>query len=231
MKIKTYSYRFANEILEHPLYQEIQGELFYICSHCPIPVYTGKSSNQKSKDVVQQIMNTYFKLQFEAHGWESEPLATPDKNEDELRADFRKTFTTTSGENITIQIEVEFGNIASSYRNYFKFQLSFSYDMTDICVLIVPSQKLANRIDSGVSCYEKAIREIPQAKLSVTVPILVVGLFDVDDNGNPEPEWNVRATGVSLEVAKNQRATVKEAHENLVQGFIDSLSNETPKII
>lgn len=223
MLLKSYSYRFAQEILEHPAFQHIEQELISICEGCPVPVYTGKSPRQPDKDVVQQIMNTYFRLQFVAHGWEAEPLASPDMTEDALRADFRKTFQTTDGQMVIIQIEVEFGNVASSYRNYFKFQLSFSYGLADICVLIVPSQNLANRIDSGVSCFEKAIREIPQAKLSVTVPILVIGLFDQDDAGNRVAEWDIRATGAPLEVAKNQNRAVRDEHERLVTWYIRNL--------
>ena len=222
MRIKTFSYRFADDILSSPRFAGVRAELLNVCQNCPIPVYSGKSQRQASKDVVQQIMNTYFKLAFTALGWEPEPLATPTDNEDALRADFRKTFGEGDNE-ITLQIEVEFGNVASSYRNYFKFQLSFSYDLTDICVLIVPSYELANRIDSGVSNYEKATREIPQAKLSVTVPTLVVGLFDKDEDGNKLPEWDVRATGVSLDVAQNKNRNVLVAHNTLVRSYIDSL--------
>lgn len=124
---------------------------------------------------------------------EHEPLAAPDGTEDALRSDFRKSFRdeVTGDIIVTLQIEVEFGNVASSYRNYFKFQLSFSYDLIDICVLILPSYKFANRIDTGVSNFEKVLREIPSAKLSITVPTLVIGLFDRDDNANKETEWKV----------------------------------------
>lgn len=48
--------------------------------------------------------------------------------------------------------------------------------MTDICILIVPSNAFCKRIDTGVSNFEKTVREIPSAKLSITVPILVIGL-------------------------------------------------------
>lgn len=124
MKIKTYSYRYAEEILQHPKYKQAYDELIYVCQNTPLPVYEGKSKKQKGKDVIQQIMNTYFRLMFLNLGWEDEPLTTPDSNEDSLRSDFKKTFINENGEEITIQIEVEFGNVASSYRNYFKFQLS-----------------------------------------------------------------------------------------------------------
>lgn len=222
MRIETFSYRFADDILLSPRFIGVRDELLQVCQECPIPIYSGKSQRQPSKDVVQQVMNTYFRLRFRSLGWEEEPLATPTDYEDALRADFRKTFG--EGYNkITLQIEVEFGNVASSYRNYFKFQLSFSYDLTDICVLIVPSAEYAKRIDSGVANYEKAIREIPQAKLSVTVPTLVIGLFDKAEDGTSLPIWDIRAEGVSLDVAQNRDRTVAEAHDDLVKSYIDSL--------
>lgn len=224
MNIKTYSYRFADEILSAPGYCNIRDDILNICRGCPIPVYPGKSIKQPQKDVVQQIMNTYFRLQFEANGWDIEPLATPDDYEDALRADFRKTVYFRDREPITAQIEVEFGNVASSYRNYFKFQLSFSYGLTDICVLIVPSYELANRIDSGVSNFEKSTREIPQAKLSVTVPIYVIGLFDVDDYNNKLEVWNVQDLGISLDVAQNKNKSVRSDHENFVRSYIDRIN-------
>lgn len=226
MNIKTYSYRFADEILSAPGYCDIKNELLNICYGCPIPIYPGKSDKQPQKDVVQQIMNTYFRLQFDAYGWEVEPLATPDNYEDALRADFRKTFYFRGREPITVQIEVEFGNVASSYRNYFKFQLSFAYGLTDMCVLIVPSYDFANRIDSGVSNFEKAAREIPQAKLSVTVPIYVIGLFDVDDYDNELDVWNIRDLGVPLDIAQNKNRSVRAEHEELVQSYIDWLNRQ-----
>ena len=221
MKIKTYSYRYAEEILTHPKYKAAYDELIKVCEECPLPVYKDKSPKQKKLDVVQQIMNTYFLLRFKSLGWEPEPLATPDDYEDALRSDFRKSFCDENGEiAVTIQIEVEFGNVASSYRNYFKFQLSFANALTDICVLIVPSQSLCTRIDSGVSNFEKACREIPSAKLSVTVPILVIGLLDED-----VIEWDVKSFEPDLTIVKGSTKKAEEMHNRLVQSYIDRLCN------
>ena len=214
MKIKTYSYRYAEEILQHPKYKQAYDELIYVCQNTPLPVYEGKSKKQKGKDVIQQIMNTYFRLMFLNLGWEDEPLATPDSNEDSLRSDFKKTFINENGEEITIQIEVEFGNVASSYRNYFKFQLSYLYNLTDICVLIVPSHSLSKRIDSGVSNFEKVLREIPSAKLSITVPTLVIGLYD------DESEWNLKTIEEDLNVLKNPKNKYEERHNQIVKNYI-----------
>ena len=224
MIVKTYSYRYAEEILQHPKYVDAYNEIVEICRECPVPVFEGKSENQKSKDVVQQLMNSYFLKAFVEKGWEEEPYATPDQTEDSLRSDFKKTFMKETEENkIIIQIEVEFGNVASSYRNYFKFQLSYSYGLTDICILIVPSNQLANRIDSGVSNYEKVLREIPSAMLSITVPILVIGLFDRDDNGVEIEAWNVKTECSDLNIVQNKKKSYTKQHLELVTKYIKSI--------
>ncbi|ETT82258.1 BglII/BstYI family type II restriction endonuclease [Viridibacillus sp. FSL R5-0477] len=221
MEVKTYSYRFAEEILQHPHFVKAYKELLLVCSDCPVPIYKGKSKNQPKLDVVQQMMNTYFLLRFKSLDWESEPLATPDTSTDALRSDFRKSFLDDeTGEIVlTIQIEVEFGNVASSYRNYFKFQLSFANALTDLCVLIVPSYALSKRIDSGVSNFEKTKREIPSAKLSITVPTLVIGLFD-----DGTTLWNVKETVTEdLNILKGDSRIKYIQHCAIIQEYIDNL--------
>ena len=179
MKLRKYSYRFAEEILQHKKYKRAYSEICDICEGCPLPYYPGKSKNQKRLDVVQQLINSYFQVQFMNHGWKPEPFASPQEFDDSLRSDFKKSFG--DGDNkLVVQVEVEMGNAASCYRNYFKFQLSFSNDLCDVGLLILPTTTLSKRIDSGVANFEKTVREISSAKLSLTLPILVIGL---DDNG------------------------------------------------
>ena len=217
MKLKTYSYRYAEEILQHTKYINAYNELLQICKNTPIPVYKNKSSSQKNLDIVQQLLNTYFSIQFERLGWTIEPPATPDSFSDSLRSDFRKTFTNNNS-NITLQIEVEFGNAASYYRNYFKFQLSYSHDLADVCILIVPCQKLSSRIDRGLGNFEKIVREIPSAKLSITVPILVIGL-DIEG----ENEWNVKSIENDLNIIKGSKKEYVEKHRKLIYEYISKL--------
>jgi hypothetical protein len=214
MNIKTFSYRFSEEILEHPHYNEAYREIINICKKCPLPVYSGKSSRQSKLDVVQQIINTYFKIAFTQHGWDEEPLVTPENLDDALRGDFRKSFQK-DDKKISIQIEVEMGNIASSYRNYFKFQLSYAYKLADIAVLILACDDLSRRIDSGVASFEKTVREIPSADLSITVPILVIGLDDVGVE-----EIDIKAIEEDLEIVKGSKSKYKKAHIELVKGLL-----------
>lgn len=212
MIVKEYSYRFAKEILEHPHYRDIYDDLILICKNAPTPLYNGKSSKQTKLDVIQQIINTYFKIVFQNKGWDSEPLITPQHIGDSLRGDFRKTFNNADIE-LTIQIEVEMGNTASSHRNYFKFQLSFSYNLTSICVLILPCDSLAKRIDSGLASFEKTCREISSAKLSITVPILVIGL-----NQDDETSWKVN--DIPLPLLKGSKKNDRIQHEDIVRSYI-----------
>lgn len=219
MNLKIFSYRYAAEILEHKYFKEAKDELLNICSKCPLPVYKNKSKSQSKLDVVQQMINTYFKIAFEKAGWEEEPLVTPKGNDDSLRGDFRKTFTKIidHGEikEIILQIEVEMGNIASSYRNYFKFQLSYAHNLANVAILILPCDKLSKRIDSGVASYEKTVREIPSAKLSITVPILVIGLDDENT-----VEIDISALTKDMNIIKGARKKDKQNHIDLVKSIM-----------
>jgi hypothetical protein len=216
MNIETFSYRYSQEILEHKCCKEALDEIIEICSKCPLPVYKGKSKSQPKLDVVQQIINTYFSLAFKNKRWECEPYVTPDEFVDSLRGDYRKSFVKQGSddnkESFTLQIEVEMGNIASSYRNYFKFQLSYAHKMADIAILILPCDKLSKRIDSGVASFEKTKREIPSADLSITVPTLVIGLSDEDVT-----EVNIRNLTTDIEVVKGKQKGYKDRHIDLVK--------------
>lgn len=233
MKIKTFSYRFAEEILENEKYKEFYNEIIWVCKSVPIPICNDKSEKQKKLNVVQQILNTFIKLKFVGLWWEQEPFATPDTNEDSLRSDFKKVFTYDWNKKLQIQIEVEFWNIASSYRNYIKFQLSFSYNLADICILILPCNDLSVRIDSWVASFEKTIREIPSAKLSITVPILVIWLDDSDKSYNwdtvedyckfknkPLPLSDLDKKEM-LEILKWPKNKYSQEHNKFVQNYID----------
>ncbi|MBN2825733.1 MAG: hypothetical protein JXQ76_10435 [Campylobacterales bacterium] len=220
MNIKTFSYRYAQEILEHPCCKDALDEVLQICRDCPLPIYSGKSARQPKIDVVQQIINTYFQLAFKIKGWEIEPLVSPYEMEDALRGDFRKSFTKQAtqdnNQNITLQIEVEMGNIASSYRNYFKFQLSYGYKLADIAILILPCDSLSKRIDSGVASFEKSVREIPSADLSITVPILIIGLDETDTN-----PIDIQKIQKNLDIVKGSSSKYKEQHIALVKSLIE----------
>lgn len=191
MNIKLYSYRFASEIFNHESLKTLKEEICEACSSCPAFMYKGKSSNQTEKDIVQQLLNQYLKAKLTYKNWQPEPLITASDIDDSLRGDFFKQVSFISDDGVEqtykVQVEVEFGNAASYYRDLFKFQRSFTNNKADICVLILPSASLAKRIDSGLADFQKAVRELPYSKLSTTVPILVIGLSDEDSEFDIKP--------------------------------------------
>jgi hypothetical protein len=137
----------------------------------PVFVHSNKSKSNGKLDVVQQCMNTWFDRALAVeHGWDYHPLATAIKNS-RLAADFHKAFP-----NMKIQAEVQFGNMSRWYSDIFKLQTAYSQSLVDIGLSIVPMGALARRIDSNIVSYERVVRELPSANLSITLPILVIGV-------------------------------------------------------
>ena len=186
VRIDTFSYRYAREILQHPSFGGAWDEIVSVLQALPLFRYPNKSINNPELDIVQQLLNTHLDRRFAVDlGWDYHPLATGIQ-ESELAADFRKTFV---GENsIRIQSEIQFGNMARWYSDIFKFQAAYSQNLIDLGLSVIPFQSLARRIDSNVVSFERARRELPAAVLSITLPILLVGI---------EPDGNTNTIDVS----------------------------------
>jgi hypothetical protein len=171
MRIETFSYRFAEEIAQHPNHANAWREIEQIVRDAPLFVYPGKSQKNRRLDVVQQVMNAYFDRVFAIdNGWMFHPLATSIENSG-LKADYKKTFG-----NLTVQAEVQFGNMSRWYSDIFKFQTAYSQSLIKLGLSVVPMRSLAVRIDSNVVNFERARRELPSAELSLTLPILMIGI-------------------------------------------------------
>ena len=208
MKYTLYSYRYAQEILEHSNNHEALEEIIFAVSEAPLFTYAGKSKSNDKFDVVQQVMNTWYdRVLGVEFGWDYHPLATiiPDSG---LAADFRKGFS-----NIRVQAEVQFGNMARWYSDVFKFQTAYSQGLIDVGLCIVPMGSLARRIDSNIVSFERVLRELPSAKMSLTLPILVVGVEPDDDTavvdlrkfGIPLDRWTRAAKAAKPSKAKRPR--------------------------
>lgn len=176
MRIEARSYRFAQEIVEHPNFRAAWDEIRTVLEGTPLFVYPGKSKKHPRHDVVQQVLNTYLDRRFAIdHGWQYHPPATqiPDSN---LTADFRKAFGS-----LTIQAEIQFGNMSRWYSDIFKFQAAYSQGLAQMGLSVVPQLDLARRIDQNIVNFERTWRELPSAELSITLPIILIGLLP-DEN-------------------------------------------------
>lgn len=178
MKFQLFSFHHAKEILEHPRYAQCLNEIIGSVESCPTYIWPGKSAKNDKLDIVQQVINSYFDRRLTVDNeWEYHPLATGIEGSG-LAADFRKSF----GEGFSVQVEVQLGNMARWYTDIFKFQAAFSRNLAHIGISIIPMSQMATRIDSNVVSFERACRELPAAKESITLPILLIGI---------EPDTNV----------------------------------------
>ena len=121
MDYQIYDYRYSKEIIEHPNYTAAFSEITQIIDECPSFIWPNKSAKNPNLDVVQQLLNAYFDVKFHSqHNWDYHPDATNIPGS-KLKADFRKTFA-----DLTIQCEVQFGNMLRWYSDVFKFQTAYS---------------------------------------------------------------------------------------------------------
>lgn len=173
MKCVTYSYRFAEEVLNAPQFRDRRQDILEILKSVRVPLLTTpKTRTRNGKEMSfatdQKKLNVNFDQEFTSRGWDLQPPVTNDRVTG-IKADYKKD---------RVQVEVQFGNMARWYTDVFKFQVSYSLDLIDVGVLVVPTQNFALTIDENVANYERVKRELPYAKMSLTLPIWVIGVTE-----------------------------------------------------
>lgn len=172
MQYKILNFRYADQILESREFQVKKFEIIDIVKRCPVikletpKIRERKGITTKTFTTDQNALNKYFEDEFKVRKWEIKPKITQN-GKTKLEADFKKE---------RVQVEVQFGNMARWYTDVFKMQVSYSQDLIDVGILIIPMQKFANTIDENVVYFERIERELPYAKMSITLPILVIGI-------------------------------------------------------
>lgn len=121
----------------------------------------------------QDRMNKAIAVELRNLGWSSEPIAAAGLTVPTsfagsgLLGDFVKG---------KVFVEVEFGNVASMYRDVFKFQIANRSGAGDVGVLVAGTQLTMKFCDQGVTTYEAAERMLPYLGIGIQMPIMVVGL-------------------------------------------------------
>lgn len=194
--INKLSYRYAEAVLNHEDFKASYEEIKTVIANTDVPLLdpgnltTPRSTRMKRRErpensgrhlflPVNQIeLNKQIESGFkgiEDSEWICQNrIVNTEYNADlntKLKGDFKKR---------RLHVEVQFGNMARWYTDVFKFQLSYALDDIDVAVLIVPMQSFGNLIDENVVYFERIARELPAAKMSLTLPILVVGVGPSD---------------------------------------------------
>jgi hypothetical protein len=106
--------------------------------------------------------------EFRRMGWESQPTL---RTNPKLIGDFRKGL---------VLIEIQFGNSATLYRDYYKFQYGLANGLLSLAVLIVPTAParfFPSRPPSVKNMAEYALAHSCFTVLPINVPTMLVGLL------------------------------------------------------
>lgn len=164
IRIRTYSFRFAEQVLNSKLL--LKQEIEHVLSEDDICL------SALSRPKFNKLLDEAFvKL-----GWKRQPSVFSEPGEPLAKLDFLKE---------RIGIEVEFGHASFIGIDLLKFQVS-SYsvlDRIDVGVYIVTTNNFQKRIKKqynhnweGSLSFEKVIRYLPHFKSAIQVPIYVIGL-------------------------------------------------------
>lgn len=164
----AYSYRHAESILDAEFPREKEEILASLTESEWVPKSKPKQTKRQKTLLTldQKKTNLAIEQAFKKRGWEIRPriISAAKSN---LASDFKKG---------KVQVEVQLGNMARWYTDVFKFLLSYSADDIEIGVPAVPMQEVAKMIDENIANFERVTRELPHAKMGITLPIWVLGL-------------------------------------------------------
>lgn len=181
LELTTYSYRFAEEVLASKQFRSQKRDVLELLRRIEVPQLRPPKKRERGGKTMlfttdQKALNLQLEKDFVNRGWELHPLVTDDKTTG-IAADFKKG---------RVQVEAQFGNMARWYTDVFKFQVSYSQGLIDVGILIVPKQAFANTIDENVAYYERVLRELPYAKMSITLPIWLIGIQPLEAKGGKQ---------------------------------------------
>lgn len=124
---------------------------------------------QALRPISQKLMNEAIENELRARGWKTQPVAD-EKKEGKLpnfRGDFFKN---------GIFVEVEFGNVASFYRDLFKFQVAHRSGVGEAGVVVTATSRTTSLQDSGQADFELTKRAKPYMRLGTSMPLWLIGL-------------------------------------------------------
>lgn len=116
----------------------------------------------------QSGYNKAFEIEFKKYHWKLRPTLY---NNPKLIGDFQKN---------DIFIEVQFGNSATIYRDYYKFHYGLTHKLLSLAVLIVPTnpkQFFPTRPNSVFNMAQFDFANRYFSLLPIPVPILLIGLL------------------------------------------------------
>ena len=135
--------------------------------------------------------------------WDWHPLiieADPDdaSHTSRLRSDFRKD---------RIEVEVQFGNVARYAYDVYKMAISMALGQADVGIQVVCTKKFAEITGGNIAYYERAVRELEKSRLTLIVPLVVIGIEPERwiTSGYPPEEESTAVTAADINAAREER--------------------------
>ena len=166
MKYKK-KYFHCGDHLQNNLKSSI-GEVFNSVSNVTWISDFSFESNKGKVLQHQRAYNKAFEQEFLNFYWEKQPLLLQSPR---LIGDFRKEL---------VFVEIQFGNSATLYRDYYKFQYGHANGLLSLAVLIVPTKPsdfFPTRPSSVNNMAEFDLADRYLTILPIRVPVLLIGLL------------------------------------------------------
>ena len=163
MRFRTWSYRFAEQVLNSKL--ELKKEIEDVILSLPTD----------AESLTRPNLNLLFKQKFLEKGWKSQPALFEGAEEIGAKLDFLKE---------RVGVEVGFSHASFIGIDLLKFQtLSYSnVDRIDVGVYILITKEYQKKLGQqgklweGSLTFDKVIKYLPHFKSAIQVPIFVIGL-------------------------------------------------------
>lgn len=174
MKVaNVFSHRNGRDILESPKFSSAFKEFIDVL--VGLPPYRAAQTKKTSPAhvIAPAAMNRWLDNELcVKREWDWHPLIIDaDPNDagrgSQLRSDFRKD---------RIEVEVQFGNVARYAYDVYKMAISMALQHADVGIQVVCTKKFAAITGGNIAYYERAVRELEQSRLTLIVPLVVIGI-------------------------------------------------------
>lgn len=197
--IDIFSHRNGRDILESPNFRPAFTEFLNVILALP-PFLTAKPKKTATHVVSPKAMNRWLDYELcVKKDWDWRPLIIdPDPSntspQSKLRSDYRKA---------RVEVEVQFGNVARYAYDVYKMAIAMALGLSDVGIQVVCTKKFANITGGNIAYFERAARELEHSRLTLIVPLVVVGI---------EPdEWNTNVYAPESQSPVTTAAVINEA--------------------
>lgn len=171
--VDIFSHRNGRDILESPKFSGAFNEFTDVL--VGLPAYrASKEKKTSSQHVISPgAMNRWLDNELcVKRDWDWHPLIietdpADKEHRSQLRSDFRKS---------RIEVEVQFGNVARYAYDVYKMAISLALERADVGIQVVCSKRFAAITGGNIAYYERAVRELEQSRLTLIVPLVVIGI-------------------------------------------------------